>query len=229
MRVYNNAKSYTAELDEFPRAFQLQKAKEKRRKKGVFILVAVVYLLIALALLIRFYMDTFKDGFYVAGKAATEEDMTVPESQVIAEPEEVQETIVAEEPPVKDLKLSDANIVASQSVNTGEEKDRRGNKYRDAIASDTDEAYIVFNPEYKYKYLRGTIASGLGKFPAEFSIYGDDILLYSSGQFDVYSAPQDFECNIEGVDLLRIEFSVDGNSLSYNPLIIADAVFTNND
>ena len=130
MRVYNNAKSYKAELDEFPRAFQLQKAKEKRRKKGVLILVAAVYLLIALALLIRFYMDTFKNGFFVTGKAVTESDVAVSETPVIAEPEEVQETVVAEEPLAKDLKLSDANIVASQSVNTGEEKDRRGNKYR---------------------------------------------------------------------------------------------------
>lgn len=244
MRVHNIYRTGTIEQDEFPRAFEHQKEKEKRRRKGVLFLVGVVYLLIALALLIRFYIDTFKDGILpftdaaVAGNVETDKEPVMTEEQegnktevTIAEkPEEIETEVVTEtEPPAKDLKLSEANHVTRNMVNIGEVKDRRGNWYKDAIAADTDGAYIVFNPEYKYKYLRGTIASGLEKYSAEINIYGDDVLLYTSEKFDIYSAPQEFECNIEGVDLLRLEFTVDGNSLSYDPLIVADAVFTNNE
>lgn len=60
-------------------------------------------------------------------------------------------------------------------------------------------------------YIQASLQQGVGTL----SIYGDDNLLYTSEEITGGVRPINFECNISGVDTLRIEvFSFNGYSIT---------------
>lgn len=114
--------------------------------------------------------------------------------------------------------LKELEVFASeQAYITSHAKDNVGNGYEvylyGGYMSKSHGNSISFLLDSKYSKLKGTAFLMENckntKYSNWVDVYGDGILLFESGKMTTQSMPEDFEIDVAGVDILRIDFKKD--------------------
>ncbi len=107
-----------------------------------------------------------------------------------------------------------AEINVSRIVDAGNVRgdgnwDNRGHDYDYGLFAQTRNEYAFLNAEGMYRTMTGTICSNLERGAAGIvKIYNGDTLIYTSPSMNELSAPVDFDVDITGADLVKVEWEL---------------------